>query len=172
MVSKPRERGITSSNSQSSSERFPASTLAWIAAPSATTLSGSRLLSGSCGKTAQRVLDLGMRVAPPPSHSLYVFRLQPGIAQCFSGRRQCLVDQAAGDIDKSFRGEVRSTISPVPRTAVMRTSGRRVRSSLASRARSGAGEYLAASRRTTWPAQVSSNRCGGRNRRHPMRSRR
>ena len=43
MVSRPNESGITSSSSQSSPPvRLPASTLAWIAAPSATTWSGSR----------------------------------------------------------------------------------------------------------------------------------
>ena len=47
IVSMPSDSGITSSSSQSSPcGRLPASRLAWIAAPSATTSSGSRLVSG------------------------------------------------------------------------------------------------------------------------------
>ncbi len=66
MVSKPSERGVTSSNNKSSSLRLPANTFACIAAPNATTLSGSKLVSGSCWKkscTAWRTC--GIRVAPP-----------------------------------------------------------------------------------------------------------
>ena len=69
IVSRPSDSGITSSSSQSSSRsRLPASLLAWIAAPSATTSSGLRLVSGGWPKnsaTARRTC--GMRVAPPTS---------------------------------------------------------------------------------------------------------
>ena len=67
IVSMPSESGITSSSSQSSPcGRLPASTFACIAAPSATTLSGSRLLSGSRRKNSPTARWIcGMRVAPP-----------------------------------------------------------------------------------------------------------
>ena len=69
MVSMPSDSGITSSSSQSSpAARLPASRLAWIAAPSATTLSGSMFACGMVLKkspTARRTC--GMRVAPPTS---------------------------------------------------------------------------------------------------------
>ena len=69
IVSRPSDSGITSSSSQSSlRSRLPASLLAWIAAPSATTSSGLRLVSGGWPKnsaTARRIC--GMRVAPPTS---------------------------------------------------------------------------------------------------------
>ncbi len=67
MVSRPSDSGITSSSSQSSPvARLPASTLAWIAAPSATTLSGSRLFSGAWPKNSATACWIcGMRVAPP-----------------------------------------------------------------------------------------------------------
>src|SRR5450830_1263865 len=67
MVSMPSDKGITSSSSQSSpAARLPASRLAWMAAPRATTLSGSILACGMVLKysdTARRTW--GMRVAPP-----------------------------------------------------------------------------------------------------------
>ena len=67
IVSRPSDSGITSSSSQSSPRsRLPTSAFAWIAAPSATTSSGLRLMSGGWPKnsaTARRTR--GMRVAPP-----------------------------------------------------------------------------------------------------------
>ena len=68
MVSMPSDSGITSSSSRSPAALLPASWLAWIAAPSATTSSGFRLVSGSRPKnsaTARRIC--GMRVEPPTS---------------------------------------------------------------------------------------------------------
>ena len=67
MVSRPSDKGMTSSNSQSSSAvRLPASRLAWMAAPRATTLSGSRLLSGARPKNSLAACWIcGIRVAPP-----------------------------------------------------------------------------------------------------------
>ncbi len=66
IVSRPRESGITSNNSRSFSLRLPAKTFAWMAAPNATTLSGSRLVSGSWPKkSATAWRTCGMRVAPP-----------------------------------------------------------------------------------------------------------
>ena len=58
---------MTSSSSQSSPDaRLPARTLAWIAAPSATTWSGSRLLSGGCPKKSPTAFWIcGIRVDPP-----------------------------------------------------------------------------------------------------------
>ena len=65
-VSKPSESGMTSNNSTSSPVLLPASVLACIAAPSATTLSGSKLVSGAWPKnSATASLICGIRVAPP-----------------------------------------------------------------------------------------------------------
>ena len=67
MVSRPSDSGITSSSSHSSSAvRLPASRLACMAAPSATTWSGSRLIRGSLpNRSATMRRTMGMRVAPP-----------------------------------------------------------------------------------------------------------
>ncbi len=67
IVSSPSDSGMTSSSNQSSpGARLPASTLAWIAAPSATTWSGLRLLSGGAPKKSATAFWIcGMRVAPP-----------------------------------------------------------------------------------------------------------
>ena len=66
MVSKPSDSGITSSSSRSPLGLLPASWLAWIAAPSATTSSGFRLVSGGLPKnSATACCTCGMRVAPP-----------------------------------------------------------------------------------------------------------
>ncbi len=69
IVSRPSESGITSRSSQSSpAARFPASALAWVAAPRATTCSGSRFTSGSRWKNdATARCRCGIRVAPPTS---------------------------------------------------------------------------------------------------------
>ena len=66
IVSSPSDSGTTSSSSTSSWPAPPASRSAWIAAPSATTWSGSMSASGSWPNS---LLDeprtSGMRVAPP-----------------------------------------------------------------------------------------------------------
>ncbi|CDD70244.1 putative uncharacterized protein [Sutterella sp. CAG:397] len=69
MVSRPRDNGVTSRSNQSSpSATLPASLLACIAAPTATTWSGSMLQSGAFPKYASTALRTqGMRVAPPTS---------------------------------------------------------------------------------------------------------
>mmetsp|Transcript_21951 Transcript_21951/g.86055 ORF Transcript_21951/g.86055 Transcript_21951/m.86055 type:complete len:292 (+) Transcript_21951:2714-3589(+) len=66
MVSKPSDSGITSSSRISPSAALPASWLAWMAAPIATTSSGFKLVSTSrpnSSLTARRTT--GMRVEPP-----------------------------------------------------------------------------------------------------------
>ena len=67
MVSIPRDSGMTSSSSQSSpAARLPASKFAWMAAPSATTLSGSIFACGVVWKNSLTArCTCGMRVAPP-----------------------------------------------------------------------------------------------------------
>src|SRR6267154_981836 len=83
IVSIPRESGITSSSSQSSPEALlPARTLAWIAAPSATTLSGSRLLSGTW----------------PKSSATACCTCGPRVAQRFARRSQGLRDEGPGHV--------------------------------------------------------------------------
>ena len=59
MVSMPSDSGITSSSSSRRRRALPASALAWIAAPSATTSSGLRLVSGVAAE------ELGRRRAAP-----------------------------------------------------------------------------------------------------------
>ena len=66
MVSSPSESGITSSSSSSSAPALPASALAWMAAPSATTSSGFRLVSGvRPNSSPTAACTRGMRVEPP-----------------------------------------------------------------------------------------------------------
>ena len=66
MVSMPSDRGITSSSSRSPAVLLPASWLAWMAAPKATTSSGFRLVKGSLPKnSATARCTCGMRVEPP-----------------------------------------------------------------------------------------------------------
>ncbi|MNZ64924.1 hypothetical protein D3C78_831040 [compost metagenome] len=66
MVSKPRESGMTSSNSISLSGLLPTRISAWIAAPIATTLSGSIDVSGVRPKNSPtRSRTSGTRVEPP-----------------------------------------------------------------------------------------------------------
>ncbi len=66
MVSRPSDSGVTSSSSRSPLEALPASALAWIAAPSATTSSGFRLVSGGLPNSlAIASRTAGIRVEPP-----------------------------------------------------------------------------------------------------------
>ena len=66
IVSIPSDSGMTSSNSKSLPVLLPASWLAEIAAPRATTSSGLRLVSGSRPKKLATTLrTCGMRVEPP-----------------------------------------------------------------------------------------------------------
>ena len=68
MVSIPSDSGITSSSSKSLPALLPASWLAEIAAPNATTSSGLRLVSGSLPKKLATALrTCGIRVEPPTS---------------------------------------------------------------------------------------------------------
>src|SRR5258706_138908 len=136
IVSIPRESGITSSSSQSSPEALlPARTLAWIAAPSATTLSGSRLLSGAWPKSpATACCTCGMRVAPPtittPFTSLHSSRASRSALRV--GPR---VFATSGPVMSwnSFCVTVTSTVSPLASVAETRASEWAVRNSLAAR---------------------------------------
>ena len=66
IVSIPNDSGITSSNSRSLPVLLPASWLAEMAAPNATTSSGLRLVKGSRPKKLATALrTCGMRVEPP-----------------------------------------------------------------------------------------------------------
>ncbi len=66
IVSRPSDSGVTSSSSRSPLVALPASALAWIAAPSATTSSGFRLVSGGLPNSAPMASRTpGMRVEPP-----------------------------------------------------------------------------------------------------------
>ena len=66
MVSKPRDSGMTSSSSISLSGLLPTRISAWIAAPTATTLSGSMEVSGVRPKNSPtRSRTSGTRVEPP-----------------------------------------------------------------------------------------------------------
>ena len=65
-VSMPSDSGVTSSSSRSFTS--PASTPAWIAAPTATTSSGFTPLCGSLPKSSRTICcTRGMRVEPPTS---------------------------------------------------------------------------------------------------------
>ena len=117
---------------------LPASTLAWIAAPSATTLSGSRLLSGvAAEELADRALDLRhARRAADHHHALDVRRPSAARraapcarARASSATRCCVMRQ------KVSVSACTSTTSPERRAgAVMRASAWPVRYSFASRA--------------------------------------
>ena len=103
IVSRPSESGITSSSSHSSlRSRLPASLLACTAAPSATTSSGLRLVSGGWPKnsaTARRTC--GMRVAPPTSTTpLISAGARDRVAQCPLDGLQRLGDEVRGDLAK------------------------------------------------------------------------
>ncbi len=101
IVSSPSDSGITSSSSQSSlRSRLPASLFACTAAPSATTSSGLRLVSGGWPKkapTARRTC--GMRVAPPTSTTpLMSLGRHLRVAQRALHRLHRLVDEVRGDL--------------------------------------------------------------------------
>ncbi len=138
MVSMPSDSGITSSSSQSSpAARLPASRLAWMAAPSATTRSGSRLLSGSRPKYSPTAFWIcGMRVAPPTITTPFTssgdrpasrsaLRVGPRVF-CTSIR---VISVKISDVSLT------STNSPVDSLALIGASPCTVRYSLASRAR-------------------------------------
>ena len=111
IVSSPSDSGITSSSSQSSSRsRLPASTLAWIAAPSATTSSGLRLVSGGWPKnSATARADLRHpRRAADQHDALDVGGREPGVAQRALDRPQRLRDEVRGDLGERRRRQRRA----------------------------------------------------------------
>ncbi|SPX54620.1 NAD-specific glutamate dehydrogenase [Klebsiella pneumoniae] len=108
MVSRPNDSGITSSSSSSLSGLLPTRISAWIAAPMATTLSGSMEVSGVRPKTRQRAhapAARGSNRRPSPLPALLALQRQRLLAP----RRQAIrvrftsgairsLNWAAGDI--------------------------------------------------------------------------
>src|SRR6266581_3710873 len=120
MVSTPSESGMTSSSSQSSPEALlPASTLAWIAAPSATTLSGSRLLSGVWPKSsATACCTWGMRVAPPTITTPFTSpRSSPASRSALREGPSVFATRGRVMSWNSFCATLRSTVSPLASVA-------------------------------------------------------
>ena len=128
---------MTSSSSQSSSRsRLPASLLACIAAPSATTSSGLRLVSGGWPKnsaTARRIC--GMRVAPPTSTTPL---MSAGVRRASRSARRtgcsvfatnvCVIDVNTSSVRS------RSTLEPSDNSAARRAASCPVSFSFTSRA--------------------------------------
>ena len=99
LVSMPSVSGVTSSSSTSLTS--PASTPAWIAAPTATTSSG---LTPRCGSLPVSSLTFsctaGMRVMPPTrtTWSIVVGALVLGVVERLAHRRDDAVEQVAGQL--------------------------------------------------------------------------
>ena len=136
MVSKPSDSGMTSSNNKSASLLLPASVLACMAAPSATTLSGSKLVSGVCLKksaTAKRIC--GMRVAPPTiTTPLISSMLKPASRKAFLVGLSVLATKVWVNSLNFLALKVKSITSPVLKTLVICALAWSVSHSLASRA--------------------------------------
>ncbi len=138
MVSTPSDSGITSSSSQSSpGAPLPASRLACMAAPSATTLSGSRLVSGGWLKNPPTALRIdGMRVAPPTSTTpLTSSAATPASRSALRTGDRVFCTSGAVISTKAGADSVRCTISPLFSTASITVESAADSASLAARAR-------------------------------------
>jgi hypothetical protein len=93
MVSRPSDSGITSSSSSSPAVLLPGQLMAWMAAPSATTSSGLRLVSGSLPKSRPRLAHLGHAGgAADHDHALHLVAAQVCILErAAHGRKVLLV---------------------------------------------------------------------------------
>ena len=157
MVSRPSESGVTSSSNQSSSpEVLPASLLACIAAPIATTLSGSMSSSGAKPKNfSTAVRTQGMRVAPPTSTTPRTSET-PAEASRRTASTVSIVFLTRWQVIASNSSRVRSssTSSPLSNAKWMQVDSSFVRASFAARESAIRRRFSAAER--MWPGSVSA----------------
>ncbi|MCY1431128.1 hypothetical protein D9M71_470900 [compost metagenome] len=151
MVSRPRDSGITSSSSSSSpSPRLlPARVSAWMAAPMATTWSGSMSVSGvrpNSSPTAWRTR--GTRVEPPTMTTAVTSSCST--AESRNARRQVFRLRATiGSISASKASRVSSPVQPAWVTSTCAAS---VSASLAAQATCSSWRWAPGSRSSERPA--------------------
>ena len=118
IVSSPSESGVTSRSRKSLSTSFPASLFAWIAAPTATTQSGSIPASGSRPKKDSIwERTIGMRVAPP-TRTIPLMSEGASFASAMVERTASRARARMSFVDSSnsFRPRRRESISPLSST--------------------------------------------------------
>ncbi len=114
IVSRPSDSGITSSSSSCCPTALPASWCAWMAAPRATTWSGSRSVSGGWPKNAATAAcTIGMRVEPP-TRTTPLTSPRPALASRSTLRTAATVRASRSAVSASKRARSTRTDSSPP----------------------------------------------------------